>query len=159
MLLGHFGIGFAGKTLTKEMPLWVLFIAVMIPDLMSLVFSLAGISDEGAFLSHSLLMTLVFAAFSAVVIFLVFRCLFDVLLFCGLIFTHWICDWIAWPMEAIDQYHGISLFVPEKTFGLGLYKTMAGALLCEFLLFFAGMGLYLYSRRRARNNEDNPAVK
>jgi len=147
MLLGHIGIGFAGKTIGKKMPLWLLLIAVMIPDLMSFFFILIGLADETGFWSHSLLMTTAFSAISSVIIFIIYRHFYEVLVFCGLIYSHWLCDYISWPLEVIGMSNGINIFSAKKTYGLGLYQTLPGALLCEFTLLFLGIGLYIISYR------------
>jgi len=144
MLLGHIGIGFAGKSIEKKMPLWLLIIAVMIPDFMSAVFVLLPINDETGFWSHSLLMTLVFCFISAIIIYLIYFSFSAVLMFSGLIFSHWLCDFISWPLEIVGLSNGINLFSAKTAYGLGLYKTLPGALICELSLLVLGLGLYIF---------------
>jgi hypothetical protein len=150
MLLGHIGIGFASKALQKKLPFWTLFIAVLLPDLMSAVFGLIGIGDESAFWSHSLLMTCVFALLAGVIIFIIYRKPKPALFFSALVLSHWVCDLISWPLEAIGIYNRIHIFSRKYTYGLGLYKTLAGALVCEFVLLGTGIALYIRSRQKQR---------
>lgn len=155
MLLGHIGIGFAGKALGKKMPLWLLLIAVMVPDLTSLVYGVFGLSDETGFWSHSLLMTTVYTVVSAIILFLIYRRRTESLVFSGLVYSHWICDFISWPLEAIGLSHGISFFTPDQAFGLGLYKTMVPALICEFVLLSIGIGIYWKATSASNTSSDS----
>ena len=152
MLLGHIGIGLAGKSVERQMPLWALIIAVMVPDLMSALFGIFGLKDETAFWSHSLLMTLVFCLISALIIYLIYHRFSAVLIFSGLILSHWICDFISWPLEVIGFNYGINIFSENSAYGLGLYKTIPGALISEFTLLLLGLGLYIF--RRLKNERD-----
>ena len=155
MFLGHIGIAFAGKSVEKKIPLWALIIAVMVPDLISAFFGIIGLKDESAFWSHSLFMTLVFCFISAIIIYLIYRRFSAVLLFSGLVLSHWICDFISWPLEAIGLRNGISLFSENPTYGLGLYKTLPGALISEFLLLALGLSVYIFRKRTGNPPESS----
>jgi hypothetical protein len=153
MFLGHIGLGFAGKSVEEKMPSWLLIVAVMVPDLMSALFGIFGLKDKSVFLSHSLLMTLVFCLISAQVIFLIYHSFSAVLLFSGLILSHWICDFISWPLEVLGINYGINIFSANSAYGLGLYKTIPGALISEFSLLALGLGLYIFKRRKNKMND------
>ena len=146
MLLGHIGLGFAGKSIESKMPLWTLLLAAMVPDLMSAIFVILRLKDESVFWSHSLFMTLVYCLISVLVIFLIYHSISSALMFAGLIFSHWVCDFISWPLEVIGLNYGINLFSKNSAYGLGLYKSIPGALICEFSLLVLGLCLYIFKR-------------
>ena len=43
MFVGHYGPSFAGKAIEKSIPLWVLFLAVQLPDVFWSILVLLGI--------------------------------------------------------------------------------------------------------------------
>jgi hypothetical protein len=151
MLLGHIGLGLAGKSASRKMPIWTALIAVMLPDIVSALFQILRVPDESMFWSHSLLMTLVYAIVSAVVIYIIYKNIFDTLLFAALVLSHWVCDFISWPLEVIGMSNGIQFFSPTETFGLGLYRKIPGALISELLLLAFGIGLLVLRNRKGRS--------
>lgn len=148
MFLGHIGIAFAGKSVEKKLPVWALVVAVMVPDIMSAFFGIIRMNDESVFWSHSLFMTLVFCIVSACILYPIYRRISSVLMFSGLILSHWVCDFISWPLEAAGIYNRITLFSVNSAYGLGLYKNLPRALVFEFSLLALGLGLYIYKRHK-----------
>lgn len=67
-----------------------------------------------------------------------------------LVFSHWILDFIGWPMTVIDSTAtGVPiLFDMTQTIGLGVYRTWTGALIMELAMFIVGLVLYLYYKKK-----------
>ena len=157
MFVGHYGISFAAKKDEPAIPLWVLFIAVQLLDVLWAPFVLLGIEKvrivPGITASnpldlyympytHSLLAAIAWS----LVAFLVYRAVRPVpsraAAIVGLaVFSHWVLDFLVHRPD-------LPLYDNTAKVGLGLWNLPAVALGLEALLLFGAMWLYL--RHRAR---------
>ena len=157
MFVGHYGISFAAKKAEPAIPLWVLFIAVQLLDVLWAPFVLLGIEKvrivPGITASnpldlyympytHSLLAAIAWS----LVAFLVYRAVRPVpsraAAIVGLaVFSHWVLDFLVHRPD-------MPLYDNTAKVGLGLWNLPAVALGLEALLLFGAMWLYL--RHRAR---------
>ncbi|MBD3404522.1 MAG: hypothetical protein GF411_00125 [Candidatus Lokiarchaeota archaeon] len=74
-------------------------------------------------------------------------------LYVGLIvFSHWILDFIGWPMSVFNSaYDGVPLFLSDiPAVGLGVYSTWIGAIGMDFGVLILGILVYLYTRRQEK---------
>jgi len=157
MFVGHYGVSFAAKKAEPGVPLWVLFIAVQLLDVLWAPFVLLGIEKvrivPGITTSnpldlyympytHSLLAAIAWS----LVAFLVYRAVRPVpsraAAIVGLaVFSHWVLDFLVHRPD-------LPLYDNTAKVGLGLWNLPAVALGLEALLLFGAMWLYL--RHRAR---------
>ena len=157
MFVGHYGVSFAAKKAEPAIPLWVLFIAVQLLDVLWAPFVLLGIEKvrivPGITTSnpldlyympytHSLLAAIAWS----LVAFLVYRAVRPVpsraAAIVGLaVFSHWVLDFLVHRPD-------LPLYDNTAKVGLGLWNLPAVALGLEALLLFGAMWLYL--RHRAR---------
>ncbi len=136
MFLGHIGIGLASKRLVPGEPIVALVSLAMMQDLLAVpCILLAESSFDAVWATHSLLMSLVWAASAALLVWL-FRHNLRIALVAGLlVLSHWIADFISWPM---GFGRGLPLLLKGSLeVGLGLYNTTIGSLIGE------GAGLLL----------------
>ncbi len=157
---GHFGIALAVKSLAPKAPLWSLLAASEALDLLCFGFVSLGIEKTGTsqvdlqhgiqivapgviFLSHGLLMSLIWSAAAATITYLLLR---DrrAGAFVGLaVFSHWILDFIVHLPDLPLAFVGSPLS------GLGLWGSGPGLIISGLLeLFLIAGGLILYLRWR-----------
>ena len=153
MFVGHYGISFAAKKAEPAIPLWVLFIAVQLLDVLWAPLVLLGIEKvrivPGFTASNPLDLyympythSLVAAIGWSVVAFLAYR--FAVrsaplraAAIVGLaVFSHWVLDFLVHRPD-------LPLYDNTAKVGLGLWNLPAVALGLEALLLFGAMWLYL----------------
>ena len=159
--IGHFAIGLAGKSAAPKVPLWLFLAASETLDLLCYGFTALGIESLGASQtdlargtqilspatipwSYGLLIPLVWSALTAMVAYLVFRSRRTSLILGGVVFSHWVLDFIV-HLPDLPLLFGSSLRI-----GLGLWGTGPGLVISsilEFLLFGAGMAIYWRARR------------
>src|SRR6266508_4937106 len=161
MFVGHYGVSFAAKKAEPAIPLWVLFIAVQLLDVLWAPFVLLGIEKVRIVpgftatnpldlyympYTHSLVAALLWsgAAFAAA------RRLPKVetgtraaLLVALAVFSHWILDLIV-------HVRDLPLVDDTAKVGLGLWNHRAVAFLLEAGVLFGGMSLYLRAQPRGR---------
>ncbi len=159
MFLGHFAVGFAAKRAAPRTSLVTLVVAALFLDLLWPVFLLLHWervrieSGNTAFtaldfvhypLSHSLLMSVVWAALFA----LVYRARTGYAkgaLWVGIaVASHWVLDFVSHRPD-LPLFPGGTLRL-----GLGLWNSRVGTLLVEGVMFAAGLWIYL-AGTRARN--------
>jgi hypothetical protein len=149
--LAHFGIGLAAKRLFPKIPLWALLISVMVIDILSFIFLFA------IWFSHGLFMAVVWSISATLITTIITRLLnskkgrdikilYTSIIIGVLVFSHWILDFIGWPMTVINpDLTGIPLlFSDSVTIGLGVYSTWFGALTMDIGVFVIGLGIYLH---------------
>jgi len=152
MFVGHYGVSFAAKKAEPAIPLWVLFIAVQLLDVLWAPFVLLGIEKvrivPGFTASNPLDLyympythSLVAAIGWSVVAFLVYRAVRPVppraAAIVGLaVFSHWVLDFLVHRPD-------LPLYDNTAKVGLGLWNLPALALGLEALLLFGAMWLYL----------------
>src|SRR5215470_8870621 len=158
MFVGHYSASFAGKAVEKRIPLWLLFIAVQLVDVLWGIFVLLGIEKvrivPGITASNSLDLyympythSLAGALGWSLVAYLVCQ-LFPRLrgrrtgLIVALaVFSHWILDLIVHRPD-LPLYDSVF----KMGFGLWNYRGLAFAL--EMAVLIAGAALYLKTAQR-----------
>ena len=157
--LAHIGIGLAAKRFFPKIPLWALLISVMAIDI------LAGIFIFVTWVSHGLFMAIIWSII-AMLITALFRVrlnsriwnlevLYISLSIGLLVFSHWVLDFIGWPMSAIDpNATGVPiLFDDEVNIGLGVYSTWFGALLMDIGVFVVGLAVYFHYVKKVKKRK------
>lgn len=129
---GHFGVGLALKPAAPKVPLVILLIATVLLDLLSFGFLASGLEEtnqthfdltSGITLlkpgslgwSHGLFMSLVWSTMAAVITFLIFKQKRGALIVSGLVFSHWVLDFIVHLSDLPLFFDGSPLL------GLGLW--------------------------------------
>jgi hypothetical protein len=157
MLVGHYSASFAIKSMTRDVRLWVLFIAVQLMDVFWTSLLLLGVEKarvDPAFssvpldlyympYSHSLVSLVVVctAVFFLYRRFVPPRGLTQPALFVALaVMSHWLLDI---PVHRPD----LPLYDDMDKIGLGLWNYPLWALLFEVGLLFAGIVMYLRATR------------
>ena len=163
MFIGHFAVAFAAKRAAPAASLGALFLAAQFLDVLWPVFLLLGIErveihpGDTAFtplnfahypISHSLAMTLLWAALFALGYAWIAKNRRAALVAAVLVASHWLLDWLTHRPD-LPLYPGGS-----ELFGLGLWNSVAGTLAVESLMFAAGLALYLRATR-ARDRTGN----
>jgi len=153
MFVGHYGVSFAAKKADPAVPLWVLFIAVQLLDVLWAPFVLLGIEKvrivPGITASNPLDLyympythSLVAAIGWSVVAFLAYRLTVRsaptrAAVIVGVaVFSHWVLDFLVHRPD-------LPLYDNTAKVGLGLWNLPAVALGLEALLLFGAMWLYL----------------
>jgi membrane-bound metal-dependent hydrolase YbcI (DUF457 family) len=151
MFIGHFAVGFAGKSFAPRASLAVLLAAPLLLDILWPFFVLFGWEkvriDPGntAFTpfdfisypwSHSLLMSIVWATLFASIYYLATRYRPGALVVWVGVVSHWVLDWIS---------HGrdMPLYPGSTRLGLGLWNSIPGTMAVELVMFAVGVGMYV----------------
>lgn len=163
MFVGHYGVSFAAKRFDSSIPLWVLFLAVQLLDVIWAPFVLLGIEKVRIVpgftasnpldlyympYTHSLLAALLWSGAAFVGYLTLTRqrgrgraaCVVAVA-----VFSHWVLDFIVHRPD-------LPLFDNSMKVGLGLWEHPVIAFALESALLFGGIWLYLArtaARRRA----------
>lgn len=157
MFIGHYAVGFAAKKWAPKTSLGTLFMAAIWLDVLWPLFVLLdmehfrvspGITKMSPFdfndypLSHSLAMSLAWAALWALVYFILERDTKGACIVGSLVVSHWVLD-------AIVHRPDLPLLPAPggKLIGLGLWNSAFGTLFVEVALFAAGLWLYLKSTK------------
>jgi len=152
MFVGHYGISFAAKKAEPSIPLWVLFVAVQLLDVLWAPFVLLGVERvrivPGFTRSNPLDLyympythSLVAALGWSVAAFLVYRFAARTAptraaTIVGVaVFSHWVLDFLVHRPD-------LPLYDNSAKVGLGLWNFPALALSLEAVLLFGGMWLY-----------------
>ena len=152
MFVGHYGVSFAAKKLEPELPLWLLFIAVQLLDVLWAPFVLLGIEKVRIVpgftatnpldlyympYTHGLVAALAWSVVAALAYrFLARGASRQAATIVGIaVFSHWVLDFLV---------HGPDLPLYDNTakVGLGLWNLPALALGLEAASLFGGMLLY-----------------
>ncbi|MBY9003260.1 MAG: hypothetical protein KGD73_04760 [Candidatus Lokiarchaeota archaeon] len=158
--LAHFGIGLAAKRFFPKIPLWALLVSVMFLDLLSFIFIFTLWS------THGLLMAVVWTVIVMCITILFGHYknskkqqdkkrdstlwgmkILQLSISIGfLVFSHWVLDFIGWPMSVGDpNATGTPLLFDDSIWiGLGVYTTWFGALTMDLGVFIAGLAIYLH---------------
>jgi membrane-bound metal-dependent hydrolase YbcI (DUF457 family) len=159
---GHFGVGFAAKTVAPKAPLWMLLVASEALDLLSFGFVALGIEKVGTSQtdfeqglrmitpgsvpwSHGLLMSLVWSVLVAGVVYLISRDRRMSGILGLVVFSHWLLDFIVHPPDLPLFFAG------SAQSGLGLWTSGPGLILSIFLevgLLAGGIAIYQVGRKR-----------
>ena len=162
MFIGHYGPALGAKAALRQIPLWVLFIAVQWMDVVWSVFVLAGVEKvrivpglmEGSALdlyympyTHGLVGALVLSAILGAVVALFMRenkrAVFFIVALC--VFSHWILDLIV---------HRPDLWIYDDVkLGFGLWRWVWISLPLELVSLLVGAWFYVrYVPARAYGN-------
>jgi hypothetical protein len=161
MFTGHYSFSFAGKSVDKRIPLWLLFLAVQWIDVMWSIFVLLGIEKvrivPGITASnaldlyympytHSLLGVLCWSALAYVVCQMApgLRGVRTGLILAAAVFSHWILDLIVHRPD-------LALYDSVGKMGFGLWNYRAAAFALEMAVLFGGaVMLYRTAVHRGR---------
>ena len=165
--LAHFGIGLATKRFIPQLPLWVLLLSTMLIDVLSIVFIFAPIWS-----SHGFFMAVIWSVIAMIVTVLTAKYfkskkevnniknstihIFYTSMIIGLlVFSHWVLDFIGWPMSVIDpDATGVPfLFDDSQTLGLGVYSTWFGAIIMDIGMFIMGLAIYILTLKKLKTEK------
>ena len=158
MFVGHYGVSFAAKRSAPTIPLWVLFLAVQLLDILWAPLVLLGVEKvritPGAPPSTALdfyYMPYTHSLTSALVLSVIAALAYDTLnrkatvrasIIVGFaVLSHWILDFIV-------HVHDLPLFGNSMKVGLGLWRAAALSLALEGVILFGGIFYYLRGRMR-----------
>jgi hypothetical protein len=147
--LAHLGIGLAAKRIDSEMPLWALLLSSMFLDILSMTIFLIS----PLWTNHGLFMAVIWSVIATLIVMIITKRDFRKSIFIGLlVFSHWVLDFIGWPMTfggLAPDVTGVPIFFDMTlTIGLGVYSTIAGALIMDLGTFIVGFIIYI---RTAKN--------
>jgi hypothetical protein len=153
MFVGHYGPAFAATAAKKSIPLWVVFIAVQLVDVLWAIFVLLGIEKVRIVpgftatnpldlyympYTHSLIGAILWSIAAGIVYYFLRKVdgWSAAALVGGAVFSHWALDWLV---------HRPDLPLYDNAFkvGLGLWNYPVFAFLLEIAILFGGMYLYL----------------
>jgi hypothetical protein len=155
MFLGHFGVAFAAKKAAPKVSLGTLVFAAQFADLLWPILLLLGVEhvrivpglmaaspfDFSSYpISHSLVAQLGWGAVIGLIYFVWKRDRRNALLVGALVPTHWVLDFIAHRPD-MPVYPG------GPKYGLGMWNSVPLTLAVEYVLFAAGIALYLSATR------------
>ena len=151
MFIGHYGPAFGAKAALKQIPLWVLFVAVQWMDVVWAILVMAGIEKarivpglmQGSSLdlyympyTHGLLGALALSALLGAIVALFMRenkrAVFLIVAAC--VFSHWILDLVVHKPD-LWIYDGVKV-------GFGLWRWIWISLPLELLTLFVGAWFY-----------------
>jgi membrane-bound metal-dependent hydrolase YbcI (DUF457 family) len=156
MFLGHFGVGFGAKAVAPKTSLGTLFLAAQFVDLLWPTFLLIGlekvviapgITKVTPFdfthypFTHSLLISLVWAALFGGTYFLLRRYPRGAWICGAAVISHWLLDVLTHRPDLPLAPGGATRV------GLGLWNSLPATLVVEFAIFGAGVWLYLSTTR------------
>jgi hypothetical protein len=155
MFFGHIGVGLAAKPVAPKAPLGALLFAATAIDTVCGVFMIAGIESVDANgassfpWSHGLLMSAVWSVAGFAIAFLLTRDRRTSIVIGLLVFSHWVLDFISHPMGMGRKLPPDMplLFEGSPKVGLGLYNSVAAALITDLGLLVVGIVVYLVSTR------------
>jgi hypothetical protein len=155
MFLGHFGVAFAAKKALPKTSLRLLVFAAQFADLLWPILLLAGVErvrmvpglmaaspfDFTRYpVSHSLVMQFVWGALIALICFALHRNARSALILGSLVPTHWVLDFIAHRPD-------MPLYPSGPKYGLGMWNSIPLTIAVEYVLFAAGITIYLSATR------------
>jgi hypothetical protein len=156
--IAHLGVGLAAKRVAPKAPVWALVVAAWAIDLVFGVFVMLGMEQlpgpgvAGSPYSHGLLMAVVWSVLGGLVWLLATKDRRTALLVGGVVFSHWIVDFISKPMfAAFPSDTGLPLlFDTAHTYGLGLYRTALGQNIGEYGTLVVGAVICWLTVRKLR---------
>lgn len=143
----HLAVGLAAKKAAPRINVFFLIVAAYVIDLIWYLFFVTGVETETFYLSHSLLMSLVWSLMVGGIAYLVTRRPGAGLALGLMVFSHWMVDFISHPMTAVmpEDTSGLPLaFAGSPEVGLGVWRTLAGAYIGEFGSLALGIGIFVW---------------
>ena len=155
MFVGHYGVSFAAKKAEPDIPLWLLFMAVQLLDVIWAPLVLLGMEKVRIVpgftatnpldlyympYTHSLVAALLWSAVAFMVSRAVWRAADQRAAFviAGAVFSHWVLDVIVHRPD-------LPLYDNSAKVGLGLWNVPQVAFGLEVALLFGGMYFYFHS--------------
>jgi len=151
MFIGHFGVGFAAKSVDKKISLGTLFLASQFIDLLWPILLLLGLEsvkiEAGNTavtplnfisypISHSMLGVIFWGIIFGIVYYLFKKNLRGSILLGVLVFSHWLLDLLTHRPD-------LQLFPwSDYKVGFSLWNSFTGTLLVEGLIFTAGLFIF-----------------
>ncbi len=158
MLFGHIGVGLAAKSTAPKVSLSVLLMSAEVLDLLCSLFGLAGIENlevgtSWVPWSHGLFMSVVWSLTTVGIAFLYYRDLRTGIIIGGLVFSHWVLDFISWatPLPLMFNYTSVIS-------GLGLGNLVPLEVVVEFGALIGGMVIYVITTKRHPMLVKNPQL-
>lgn len=156
MFVGHYGISFVAKNSDDTIPLWVLFLAVQLLDVVWAPLVLLGVEKVRIVpgftatnpldlyympYTHSLVVALLWSVAGAAAYYSLRRSsgLRPGLLVGAAVFSHWVLDFVVHRPD-------LPLFDDSAKVGLGLWNRPALAFGLEAILLLGGVALFLRNR-------------
>ena len=164
MFLGHFGLAFAAKKAAPKTSLGTLVFAAQFADMLWPVLLLFGIEhvrivpgllaaspfDFTSYpISHSLVAQFGWGLLLGLIYWAIKRDARSALFVGGLVPTHWVLDFIAHRPD-------MPIYPGGPKYGLGMWYSVPLTVFVEFVLFAAGIALYI-SATRAKDRTGNLA--
>ncbi len=161
---GHLAIAMAAKPSVPKIPLLALLAASEALDILCFAFSAMGIENLGQSAtdlargvqvivpgsiawSHGLFMSVVWSAAAFTIAYLIYRDYRHGLVLGGVVFSHWLLDFIVHPADLPLLFSG------SPRVGLGLWTSPTGLVISavlEIALLGAGGTIYFLTRRKSR---------
>jgi membrane-bound metal-dependent hydrolase YbcI (DUF457 family) len=155
MFIGHFAVGYGAKRYAPRAPLWALMAAPLLADILWTVFLLMGWEHARIAVgdtrytpldlydypwSHSLVMLVVWATVLGAGYFLWERDWAGAAAIWIGVVSHWVLDWITHRAD-------MPLYPGGPKLGLGLWNSIAGTMVVEIAMLFAGVWIYARATR------------
>jgi hypothetical protein len=155
MFLGHFGVAFAAKRAMPKTSLGTLVFAAQFADLLWPILLLLGLEhvrivpgllaaspfDFTSYpISHSLAAQLGWGALLGLIYFAIKRDGRSALFVGALVPTHWVLDFIAHRPD-------MPIYPGSAKYGLGMWQSIPLTICVEYILFVAGIVLYVRATR------------
>ena len=155
MFFGHLAVGLAAKPVAPKASLGALLLSATAIDTLCGVFVITGTEGIDASgtssipWSHGLFMAVVWSIVGFAVAFLLSRDRRTGIIVGLVVFSHWVLDFISHPMGmGRDLPPDLPLlFEGSPKVGLGLYNSVAAALVTDIGLLVEGIVVYLVSTR------------
>ena len=160
MFVGHYGVSFVAKAHRREIPLWLLFIAVQLIDFFWAIFVLFGIEkvrivpgytassplDLYYFpYTHSLLGAALWSIAFGVICIFIYRWNRAAGVIAGLaVFSHWVLDLLVHRPD-------LAVWDSHMKMGFGLWNYKWPEFILEALFLFLGIYIYMRSTRANGN--------
>ena len=153
MFIGHYGPSLAAKAAKNSVPLWILFLAVQLLDVLWSIFVLIGVEKVRIApgitatnpldlyympYTHSLLGAMLWSVGTGAAYYLFRKAegWFAAAIVGAAVLSHWVLDWVV---------HRPDLPLYDNSFkvGLGLWNYPTFAFVLEIAVLFGGMNLYM----------------
>ena len=156
MFIGHFAVGLGAKKVAPKVSLGTMFMAAQFVDLLWPLFLLLGweharINPGNTVvtpldfydypITHSLIGAILWSCAFGAVYFAIRRNFRNALIGGGVVFSHWILDFVTHRPDLPLGLGG------NTYFGLGLWNSLVGTIVIEVGLFALGIALYLQATK------------
>lgn len=166
--IGHFAAGFAAKSTTPKVPLWILLVAGETNDILYFLFSSTGIEPKATFTmdfehgvryltpvtnpwSHGLFMSIIWSLVAVLAAFVVSRNRRTAGVIGLVVFSHWLLDFLMHSNLPVFFDHSPLL-------GLGLENSGPGFIfmtILDLVLLSSGSAIYLIKRKQTTTYQES----